>query len=250
MSLTRRALLTGGFIAAGTGVVAAIAAAGRRYGLVPPDSGGIYGAGETLAYAAHRLLGRHALAREFPRDMISAKPFANSIARPNDAFKRHQAANFTTWRLEVSGLVERSASLSLDQLRAMEVRSQITEVCCEEGWSYVAEWTGTPLAAVLSAAGVRSTARYLVYYSSEPDWWESIDIDEAMHPQTLVTWGMNGADLPMPFGGPLRLRVPRQLGYKSVKFLDRMVVTDSLKGFGNGKGQSSANDGYAWYAGI
>src|SRR6185436_7027012 len=97
MSLTRRALLTGGFIAAGTGVVAAIAAAGRRYGLVPPDSGGIYGAGETLAYAAHRLLGRHALAREFPRDMISAKPFANSIARPNDAFKRHQAANFTTW---------------------------------------------------------------------------------------------------------------------------------------------------------
>lgn len=244
--LTRRSLLTGGVLAAG----AAFAAVGRRYGLVPPDAGGIYGPGATLAYAAHRILGRHALAREFPRGLISAKPFANSIAPPTEAFKRHQAANFTTWKLDVNGLVERPASLSLDELRAMEVRSQITEVCCEEGWSYVAEWTGTPLSAVLNATGVRGAARYLVYYSSDPEWWESIDMDEAMHPQTLLTWGMNGADLPVPFGGPLRLRVPRQLGYKSVKFLDRIVVTDSLKGFGNGMGQSSANDGYAWYAGI
>jgi len=238
--------LTGGFLAAG----AALATAGRRYGLVPPDSGGIYGPGETLAYAAHRMLGRHALAREFPRGLISAKPFANSISPPIEAFKRHQAANFTTWRLELSGHVERPASLSLDELRAMEVRSQITEVCCEEGWSYVAEWTGTPLSTVLNATGVRRTARYLVYYSSDPEWWESIDIDEAIHPQTLLAWGMNGADLPVPFGGPLRLRVPRQLGYKSVKFIDRIVVTDSIKGFGNGMGQSSVNDGYAWYAGI
>jgi len=245
-SLTRRSLLTGGFLAAG----AALATAGRRYGLVPPDSGGIYGPGETLAYAAHRTLGRHALAREFPRALISAKPFANSISPPIEAFKRHQAANFTTWRLELSGHVERPASLSLDELRAMEVRSQITELCCEEGWSYVAEWTGTPLSTVLNATGVRRTARYLVYYSSDPEWWESIDIDEAIHPQTLLAWGMNGADLPVPFGGPLRLRVPRQLGYKSVKFIDRIVVTDSIKGFGNGMGQSSVNDGYAWYAGI
>ena len=106
------------------------------------------------------------------------------------------------------------------------------------------------MSAVLNAAGVRRSARYLVYYSSDPEWWESIDVDEAMHPQTLLAWRMNGADLPIPFGGPLRLRVPRQLGYKSVKFLDRIVVTDSLKGFGNGMGQSSVNDGYAWYAGI
>ena len=97
---------------------------------------------------------------------------------------------------------------------------------------------------------MRPSARWLVYYSSDPDWWESIDIDEAMHPQTLLTWGMNGADLPVSFGGPLRLRVPRQLGYKSVKFLDRLVITDSLYGFGDGSGQSVANKGYAWYAGI
>jgi DMSO/TMAO reductase YedYZ molybdopterin-dependent catalytic subunit len=119
---------------------------------------------------------------------------------------------------------------------------------CEEGWSYIAEWTGTPLFAVLNASGLQSTARYVVYYSSDPDWWHSIDIDEAMHSQTLLAWGMNGADLPVPFGGPLRLRVPRQLGYKSVKFIDRLVVTDSLDKFGTGS--SSANDGYAWYGGI
>jgi DMSO/TMAO reductase YedYZ molybdopterin-dependent catalytic subunit len=248
--LTRRSLLIGGGVAAGAVLGAALNAAGRRFGLVPPDAGGFYGPGETLSYAAHRIFGRHAMAREFPRSMISVKPFANGISKPTEAFKRHQAADFATWRLQVDGLVSQPRTLSLAELRAMEVRSQITEVCCEEGWSYIAEWTGTPLSTVLNAIGVRPEARYLVYYSSDPDWWESIDIDEAMHSQTLLAWGMNGADLPVPFGGPLRLRVPRQLGYKSVKFLDRLVLADTLEGFGDGSGQSAANAGYAWYAGI
>jgi len=249
-NLTRRALVASGVAAAGAAVGAALTAASRRFGLVPPDAGGFYGPGETLAYASHRLFGRHALAREFPRRTISAKPFANAIAPPTEAFKRHQAANFATWRLTVHGLVERPARLSLAELRTMGARSQITEVVCEEGWSYVAEWTGTPLSMVLHASGVHPAARYLVYYSSDPEWWESIDIDEALHPQTLLAWGMNGAELPVPFGGPLRLRVPRQLGYKSVKFVNRLVLTDSLDEFGSGTGQSAANDGYAWYAGI
>ena len=249
-TLTRRALVAGGVVAAGAAVGAALVAAGRRFGLVPPDANGVYGPGETLAYASHRLFGRHALAREFPRSMISAKPFANAVAPATDAFKRHQATNFATWRTAVHGLVERPTILSLAELRAMGAQSQITEVVCEEGWSYVAEWTGTPLATVLKAVGVRPAARYLVYYSSDPDWWESIDIDEAMHPQTLLAWGMNGAALTEPFGGPLRLRVPRQLGYKSVKFVNRLVLTDSLDGFGDGMGQSAVNDGYSWYAGI
>jgi len=248
--MTRRSLLAGGIVAAGAAVSVALDAAGRRFGLEPPDSGGFYGLGETLTYAAHRIFGRNATAREFPRSMISAKPFANSISMPTEAFEQHRAENFANWRLNVEGLVSQSRAFSLAELRAMEVRSQITEVVCEEGWSYIAEWTGTPLANVLNAVGVRPGARYLVYYSSDPEWWESIDIDEAMHSQTLVTWGMNGADLPVAFGGPLRLRIPRQLGYKSIKFLDRLVLTDSLEGFGNGSGQSAANEGYAWYAGI
>jgi DMSO/TMAO reductase YedYZ molybdopterin-dependent catalytic subunit len=248
--LSRRTLLTAGLAAAGTGFAAATAAMGRRLGLVPPDAGGLYGAGETLTYAAHRLVGRHGMAREFPRHMISAAPFANSVRDRDEAFLRHQQAGFSTWRLAVDGLVARPVTLTLDELRAMPAGRQITEVVCEEGWSYIAEWIGTPLATVLEAAGVHPEARYVVYQSHDDNAWDSIDLDEARHPQTLLAWGMNGGELPVPFGGPLRMRVPRQLGYKSTKYVNRLVVTDSLAGFGTGKGSADAEAGYSWYAGI
>ena len=249
--ISRRKFVTAGLAAtAGVSGLAATASLARRYGLVPPDGGGIYGAGETLTYAVQRILTRHSLAREFPRSMISKTPFANELAPFNDAFKRQQAGGFTDWRVSVDGMVARPASFSLSDLRSFPVRSQITEVVCEEGWSYVAEWIGTPLADVLNAAGILPQARYVVYYSIEPDWWESIDMADARHPQTLLTYAMNDGDLPVGFGGPLRLRVPRQLGYKSAKFITRMTVTDSLKGFGKGLGSASPEGGYAWYAGI
>jgi DMSO/TMAO reductase YedYZ molybdopterin-dependent catalytic subunit len=234
----------------GASGVAVAASLAKRYGLVPPDSGGIYGPGETLTYAAQRLLTRHSLAREFPRSMISQAPFANELAPFNDAFKRHQASGFADWRLSIDGMVARPASLSLSDLRRFPVRSQITEVVCEEGWSYVAEWIGTPLVEVLNTAGLLPQARYVVYFSIEPDWWESIDMADALHPQTFLTYAMNDGDLPVGFGGPLRLRVPRQLGYKSVKFITRLTVTDSLKHFGKGLGSAAPEGGYAWYAGI
>ena len=248
--LSRRALLTAGLAAAGTSVVAAAAAMGRRLGLVPPDAGGLYGAGETLTYAAHRLVGRHGMAREFPRHMISAAPFANSVRDRDEAFLRHQEAGFSTWRLAVDGLVARPVTLTLEEMRAMPAGRQVTEVVCEEGWSYIAEWIGTPLATVLEAAGVKPEARYVVYQSHDDNAWDSIDLDEARHPQTLLAWGMNGGELPVPFGGPLRMRVPRQLGYKSTKYVNRLVVTDSLAGYGTGKGSADAEAGYSWYAGI
>src|SRR5262249_31656470 len=160
---SRRTLLAAGAAAAGGSVVAAAATLGRRFGLVPPDACGFYGPGETLTYAAHRLIGRHAMAREFPRHMISAKPFANSVRRRDEAFRRHQAAGFTTWRLAVDGLIARPVSLSLSELRAMPVSRQITELSCEEGWSYIAEWIGTPLPSVLEIVSVSSNARYVVY---------------------------------------------------------------------------------------
>jgi DMSO/TMAO reductase YedYZ molybdopterin-dependent catalytic subunit len=249
--ISRRKFVSAGLAAtAGVSGLAVTAGLARRYGLVPPDGGGIYGAGETLTYAVQRILTRHSLAREFPRSMISTTPFANELAPFNDAFKGHQAAGFADWRLSVDGMVARPASFSLSDLRSLPVRSQITEVVCEEGWSYVAEWIGTPLAEVLNAAGALPQARYIVYFSIEPDWWESIDMADARHPQTLLTYAMNDGDLPVGFGGPLRLRVPRQLGYKSVKFITRMTATDSLKGFGKGLGSASPEGGYAWYAGI
>ena len=249
--ISRRKLLTTGIAAtAGLAGVTAAARIAQRYGLIPPDCRGPYGAGETLTYATQRLLTAHSLAREFPRGMISKSPFANEVAPPNDAFKRLQAGGFADWRLSVDGMVARPASLSLSDLRAFPIRSQITEVVCEEGWSYIAEWIGTPLHELLREVGALPQARYVAYFSIESDTWDSIDMADAHHPQTLLTWGMNDGDLPAPFGGPLRMRVPRQLGYKSVKFINKLTVTDSMKNFGKGMGSIQPEYGYAWYAGI
>jgi DMSO/TMAO reductase YedYZ molybdopterin-dependent catalytic subunit len=250
-NLSRRKLITRG-LAAGAGLSGLTAAAvlAQRYGLIPPDHGGIYGPGSTLTYAAQRLLTTHSLAREFPRSMISKTPFANPTAPLDDAFKHHQDRGFADWRLLVDGLVARPASFSLSDLRSLPVSNQITEVACEEGWSYIAEWIGTPLGEVLKAVGILPHARYIVYSSVNPAWWDSIDMADALHPQTLLTWGMNDGDLPVPFGGPLRMRVPRQLGYKSVKFITHLTATDNLKKFGKGLGSGAAEDGYAWYVGV
>jgi len=174
----------------------------------------------------------------------------NEMAPLNDAYKRLQAGGFADWRLSVNGMVDRPAAFSLAQLKSYPVRSQITQLACEEGWSYIAEWIGVPLSHVLNLVGVQQQARYVVYFSIEPDWWESIDMADALHPQTFLAYGLNGEELPVGNGGPLRLRLPRQVGYKSVKFITAMTVTDSLKGFGKGLGSAAPESGYAWYAGI
>jgi DMSO/TMAO reductase YedYZ molybdopterin-dependent catalytic subunit len=248
---SRRKLITTGLAAAagvtGLGVAARLA---QKYGLVPPDHGGIYGLGETLTYASQRLLTTHSLAREFSPSQISKPPLANEMAPPTDAFKRLQAGGFVDWRLSIDGMVDRSATFSLAQLKSYPSRSQITMVQCEEGWSYIAEWIGVPLSHVLGLVSVHPQAKYVVYFSFQPDWWDSMDMADALHPQTLLTYGMNGGELPVGNGGPLRMRVPRQLGYKSVKFITHLTVTDNLKSFGNGLGSASPEAGYAWYAGI
>ena len=255
---SRRKLLTTSLaVTAGASGLAVAAKLAQRYGLVPPDGGGLYGPGETLTYAAQRLLTRHSSAREFAPSQISKPPFANAVDPLGEAFTRLQKAGFTDWRLDVDGMVARPASFSLAELRSFPVRSQITHLACEEGWSYIAEWIGVPLSHILDVVGALPHARYVIYRSIQPDWWESVDMADALHPQTLVTYGMNGGELPVGFGGPLRLRVPRQLGYKSVKYITRLTVTDSPKPFDKGLGSASAEDwhgssnrGYAWYAGI
>jgi DMSO/TMAO reductase YedYZ molybdopterin-dependent catalytic subunit len=250
-NLSRRKLITTGLAAtAGASGLAVATGLARRYGLIPPDHGGLYGAGETLTYAAQRLLTRHSLAREFPPSQISKSPFANETAPPSEEFKRLEAGAFAGWRLDVDGMVARPASFSLAQLKSYPVRSQITHLACEEGWSFIAQWIGVPLSHVLHAVGILPQARYVVYFSIQPDWWDSLDMADAWHPQTLLAYAMNGGDLPVGHGGPLRLRVPRQLGYKSVKYITRLTVTDNLKRFGKGLGSASPEGGYAWYAGI
>jgi len=247
----RRALLrTGLAAAAGASGLVAAAEIARRYGLIPPDHGGLYGIGETLTYGTQRvLMATHSMAREFSRREISSVIPVNGEPPESDDYQRLLAREFSAWRLTVDGLVTKPATFSLEELRRLPSRSQITHQACEEGWSFIAEWTGVPLAALLDRVWVRPEARWVVFYPFD-EFWDSIDIDEARHPQTLLAYGMNGGDLPAGHGAPLRLRVPRQLGYKSIKYLSRITLVDSLDHVENGKGSFSPDIGYSWYAGI
>src|SRR6266853_3332782 len=173
-----------------------------------------------------------------------------AVAAPTEDFKRLQAGGFADWRLSVDGMVAQPTLFSIADLKSCPSRSHITELACEEGWSYIAEWIGVPLSQVLHLVGVHPQARYVVYVSMEPDTWESIDMADALHPQTFHCDGMNGGQLPVAHGGPLRMRLPRQIGYKNIKFITRLTVTDSLKGFGKGLGSAACEAGYAWYTGI
>lgn len=249
--ISRRRLITTGLTAvAGASGLAVAARLASTYGLVPPDHGGLYGAGETITYAAHRLLTLHQpLAREFDRSQISRVAPVNGEPPQLDDYQRLARGGFADWRLKVDGLVARPSSFSLAELRRMPMRSHITHQACEEGWSFIAEWIGVPLAEVLMHVGVSPHARYVVFYAFD-DFWESVDMADAWHPQTLLAYGMNGGELPAGHGAPVRLRVTRQLGYKSIKYLTQLTVVDSLANVGDGLGSGAPSVGYSWYAGI
>jgi len=222
-----------------------------RYGLIPPDHHGLFGAGETLTYAAQRILtSHHSLAREFSRSEISKVIPVNGKHPETDDYQRLLAGGFADWKLTIDGLVARPTSFSVADLQRFPAYSQITHQACEEGWSFIAEWKGVRLADVLNAVGIAPNARWAFFFSIQKDWWDSLDVPDAMHPQTFLALGMNGQELPIDHGAPIRLRVPRQLGYKSLKFLNRVTITDTTKGIGDGLGSASPSAGYSWYAGI
>jgi len=222
---------------------------------LPPTYGNILRMGDTLTYAAHRaLLPGQSLAREYSHKDITSFPAIgttnpgdpNKKPKPNETYRRLQSGAFADWRLSIEGLVTRPGSYSLAELKRFPSRTQITRHTCEEGWSAIGEWTGVPLSRVLDAAGMLPTARFISYYSYD-DWVDSIDLFDALHPQTLLAYGMNGRDLPVPHGAPVRLRVETQLGYKSMKYLQRIVVGDK---FDDGGDKGSIQNGWSWYAGI
>jgi DMSO/TMAO reductase YedYZ molybdopterin-dependent catalytic subunit len=260
--VTRRRLIATGLGAAGAAGLAASSRLADRYGLIPPDHTGIYGVGETLTYAAQRLLmSGHALAREFDRSQISKVARVNGEPPENETYRRLLASGFEDWRLTIDGLVARPSSFSLAELKRYPSRSQITHQACEEGWSFISEWTGVPLSQVLNLVGVHPTAKYIIFFPVDTVFgvpnqpkdkirWDSLDMADAWHPQTLLAYGMNGQELPTGHGAPLRLRVPRHLGYKSVKYLSRITVANSVKNIGQGYGASGPEFGYSWYAGI
>jgi DMSO/TMAO reductase YedYZ molybdopterin-dependent catalytic subunit len=210
--------------------------------------------GDAFTYAAHQvLLPGESLVKEYTHGDISSFP-ATGTTNPGDPnkpnsseiYRNLQRGGFADWRLSIEGLVSRPGSYSLSDLKRFPARTQITRHICEEGWSAIAEWTGVPLSRVLDAAGILPTARFVNFYSYD-EWADCIDMFDAMHPQTLLTYGMNGRDLSVPHGAPLRLRVERQMGYKSMKYLNRIVVKNE---FDDGGMQGNIQNGWAWYVGI
>ncbi len=223
----------------------------RQETYLPPSYGSLFGVSDMLSMSAQRLILRNQpLAREFDAALISKGFPAIGTTMPEDeTYLRHLADGFARWRLPIDGLVQRPLHLSLPELRSLPARTQVTGHSCERGWTAIGQWTGVPLVNVLRLAGMRPEARYVVFYAVD-GWYESLDLFDALHPQTLLAYGMNGADLPVQHGAPVRVRVERQLGYKSIKFVNRISVVDSLAGIKTGKGSLAAQFGYSWYAGI
>lgn len=214
-----------------------------------------------LTYRAQRRLGGdHTLAREYTKADIRQSQHPNGSVFPDSESYRGMARNdFADFELVVNGLVEVPLTLSRAALLAMPSRTQITRHDCVEGWSCIAEWTGVPLGLVLERARPRSNARFVVFHchdaiertlSGPVYYYESIDMIDAYHPQTIMAYGLNGAPLPIANGAPLRVRVERQLGYKMAKYVHRIELVESFADLGRGRGSYWADRGYEWYAGI
>ncbi len=246
--ISRRTLIGGG---------AGLLLAGCDQALQIPAARRILFSGQKIQHGLQRALqNRTALAPEFTVAEMSPVFRSNGTHDPNTpAYNALVSGRFADWRLGVGGLVARPLSISLDQLRQMPARTQITRHDCVEGWSAIGQWTGPLLGSVLKAAGVRDAARYIVFtcadlYGGAP-YYESIDMVDAFHPQTILAWAMNGQPLAVPHGAPVRLRVERQLGYKHAKYLMKIDAVASLDAIGQGKGGYwEDNVDYDWYAGI
>jgi len=200
--------------------------------------------------------GKNRLAQEFGENNISTffKPNGNPPPFTID-YRTNAASGWPTWKLDVAGLVKRPASFTLDELKAMPARTQITRHDCVEGWSAIAKWKGAPLSEIMKMVEPQSTARYVVFYCMDTDddgnaFYESIDLRDARHPQTILAYEMNGRPLPVPHGAPLRLRVETQLGYKMAKYIRRIEFVESFEQIARGKGGYWEDRGYEWYAGI
>ena len=219
--------------------------------------GSVVDTAESWHRGVHRALGvtRISMAPEYARSDIS--PFFRgngTTAIPDTDYRAALADGFTDWRLAVTGLVNTPLDLSLDAIRALPQRTQVTRHDCVEGWSAIGEWTGPQLAGLLDMAGVRPEARFVVFRCADTlngaAYYESCDLDDARHPQTIIAHRLNGEPLPERNGAPLRLRLERQLGYKHAKYLTGIELVDSLDGFGEGGGGYWEDRGYQWYAGI
>jgi DMSO/TMAO reductase YedYZ molybdopterin-dependent catalytic subunit len=251
--LTRRTALTG---MAGAGGGLLLSGCDRIMQI--PGALSMLESAELLSQYAQRAVLRDGrpLAREYQRSEISKNFKANGTTRPQSVDYGRLAVNgFADYRLKIDGLVARPLELSLEQIRNIPSRTQVTRHDCVEGWSAIGEWTGVPLSTLLQMAGLGNGTQYIVFHCADDLlgqglYYESIDLIDAYHPQTIMAYAMNGQTLPIPHGAPLRLRVERQLGYKMAKYVMRIEAVASFANLGRGRGGFWEDLGYEWYAGI
>ncbi|MBB4004623.1 molybdopterin-binding protein [Aurantimonas endophytica] len=254
--LTRRRFLVGGTLGAGVLALGGCDALEQN-----EDVDAVLRSAEKLTMEAQRLLlGQGTLAREFSPADISPTFRVNGTQSPDsEEYAALHENGFANWRLKVDGLVNRPMEFSLADLRKLPSRTQITRHDCVEGWSAIGQWTGTPLGLILQAAEMKTEARFVVFHCADElektldgsgVYYESIDLVDAFHPQTILAYAMNGEDLTVGHGAPLRLRVERQLGYKHAKYVMHIEIVDSFSGLWGGRGGFWEDRGYQWYAGI
>jgi DMSO/TMAO reductase YedYZ molybdopterin-dependent catalytic subunit len=250
--VTRRGLLVGGAGLAGSTLIAGCDRLYEGLSMRP-----LLDFGQIMSLRAHRLLlAAQPLVREYTLADISPDFPPNGTEMPEGiGYYEFVLSQFENWRLTVDGLVKQPLSLSLDEIKALPARTQVTQHSCDEGWTAIGGWTGVPLAQLLRRAELRPEARYIVFHCLDEMtdgqfYYESIDLFDAFHPQTILAYGMNGGALPVKHGAPLRLRVERQIGYKNAKYVTRVEAVDRLDRIAGGKGGFWPDRGYQWYAGL
>ena len=239
-------------LSAGAGLLAGCDALSKRERFID-----LLANAEPLNQRVQRRLTGDRLAREFPASMISPVFKPNGSINPQTPeYLALKAGGFTAYRLHVRGLVERPLAFGLDALRDMPSRTQVTRHDCVEGWSVIGQWTGVPLSHLLGLARLKPGARYVVFHCFDDllgdgsRYYESIDLDDAFHPQTIAAYSLNGAPIPVANGAPLRMRIERKLGYKQPKYVHAIEVVDSYARLAGGKGGTWEDTGYDWYGGI
>lgn len=184
------------------------------------------------------LFSRERLAPTYPASMIT-RPFPFNAYYPED---RVRTVDESAWRLELSGLIEDKRPWSLSDLRALPQESQITRHICVEGWSAIGEWRGVRFSTFLKRVRADTRARY-VGFKCFDDYYSSIDMATALHPQTILALDFEDQPLPPAYGAPLKLRVPTKLGFKNPKYIAALFVTNDYPG-GYWEDQ-----GYNWFSG-
>lgn len=250
--MSRRRLLRGAIAGAGVGLLAGCDRLSRTQGFVD-----VLGLAEPLTQSAQRLLSGNRLAAEYDPSMISPVFRPNGSINPQTPeYLALKANGFADYRLLLRGLVEKPLEFSLDAIRALPTRTQVTRHDCVEGWSVIGQWSGVPLATLLDMARPKPGARYIVFHCFDDlsndgsRYYESIDLVDAYHPQTIVAHSLNGAPVPIANGAPLRMRIERKLGYKMAKYLRMIEVVDSYAALQGGEGGYWEDVGYDWYGGI